>query len=138
VCIDKYEGPNQLSATPQGNVSFADAQRYCGGKGKRVCTAAEWQWACSGLEGYAYAYGNTFDEQACNTAGVKMLSSSGARSRCVSRFGASDMTGNVFEWVSAANKPMLMGGPSSKCQSVSPGGDGSAQPYTGYRCCKSN
>jgi len=137
-CVDKYEYPNEMNAVPKGNLSYEDARRICEAKGKRLCTAEEWQWACSGLEGMPYPYGYNYNENTCNSSS-KGISASGDRTNCVSKFGLYDMTGNVFEWVTGAkDKPMLMGGPQAKCQTVSPGVDGSAKPLSGLRCCKSN
>jgi hypothetical protein len=139
LCIDKYEYPNAQGSLPQGNLSYSDAQRACKSKGKRLCTVEEWQWACSGLEGYAYPYGWVIDKKTCNTEGVTKLEASGKRYNCVGKFGVFDMVGNIFEWTAAGDgSPMLMGGPYSKCQTVSPGGGGDAKPQTGARCCLSN
>jgi formylglycine-generating enzyme required for sulfatase activity len=139
VCIDKYEAPNRMDSLPNGGVSYYEAYKACESKGKRLCTADEWQWACSGLEGFPYPYGHTFSENTCNSKGVKALRGSGWFQNCKSKFGAYDMTGSVFEWViGREGSPMLMGGSLSKCSTVSPGLDGSAKIQTGYRCCKSN
>jgi hypothetical protein len=139
VCFDKYEFPNNQGAMPRGNVSYEQAQKLCESQGKRLCTAEEWQWACSGLEGFSYPYGNQMDEEICNTKGAKLTEASGNRHQCVSKFGIYDMTGNIFEWVTGADgEPMLMGGPYSKCQTLSPGVGGGAKSQTGFRCCKSN
>jgi len=139
VCIDRYEYPNLKDAMPQGNSSYEEAQQACESKGKRLCTTQEWQWACSGLEGYTYPYGWQFDKKNCNTKGVGQFEPSGSRSRCVGKFGAYDMVGNIFEWVTGDDgNPVLMGGPYSKCQTESPGVGGGAKPQTGFRCCKSN
>lgn len=136
VCVDKYEYPNRQDVVPTGNVSYQMAQNYCEQQGKRLCTAQEWEWACSGLEGYTYPYGWNLEEQKCNTD-VKRIEASGSRSNCVSKFGGYDMTGNIFEWVKGNNnEPVLMGGPFSKCQTQSPGVGGTAKPQTGLRCCK--
>ncbi|NLG18753.1 MAG: formylglycine-generating enzyme family protein [Fibrobacter sp.] len=138
VCVDRYEFPNIKDTRPMGNVSYDQAKQYCEQKGKRLCTAQEWQWACSGLEGYTYPYGWNVEEQKCN-ADTRAVETSGSRHNCVSKFGGYDMTGNIFEWVTGNKaEPMLMGGPYSKCQTVSPGVGGSAKPQTGLRCCKSN
>jgi formylglycine-generating enzyme required for sulfatase activity len=138
VCVDKYEYPNRQDVVPTGNVSYKMAQNYCEQQGKRLCTAQEWQWACSGLEGYTYPYGWNLEEQKCNTD-VKRIEASGSRVNCVSKFGGYDMTGNIFEWVTGNNgEPVLMGGPFSKCQTQSPGVGGAAKPQAGLRCCKSN
>lgn len=139
VCVDRYEYPNQRDVVPQGNVSYKDAQEFCQKRGKRLCTQDEWQWACSGLEGYTYPYGWNRDDNKCNTDGTKAAERSGSRLNCVSKYGGYDMVGNIFEWVTGTgNEPMLMGGPYSKCQTVSPGVGGGAKPQTGFRCCKSN
>jgi hypothetical protein len=138
VCIDKYEYPNKLGAVPQVNVPYTDAQKLCEQQEKRLCTAEEWQWACSGVEAFPYSYGHVFDKAACNTD-ARIPEASGNRSKCTGKFGAMDMTGNVFEWVTGADgNTAAMGGPLSKCQAVSPGESGSAKPQTGFRCCKSN
>lgn len=139
VCIDKYEYPNKKGSSPNGNVSYEEAQKACESLGKRLCTSEEWEWACSGLEGYTYPYGWHFEEKICNTNGVEKLEPSGSRYKCVGKFGIYDMVGNIFEWVTGQDEsPMLMGGPYSKCQTASPGVGGSAKPQTGFRCCKSN
>ncbi|MGB7568786.1 MAG: SUMF1/EgtB/PvdO family nonheme iron enzyme [Chitinivibrionales bacterium] len=137
-CIDKYEYPNQAGVVPQVNVSYQDAENFCEKQGKRLCTSREWQWACSGIEGYAYSYGWAFDKLACNSDG-RVVEPSGNRNHCTGKFGAYDMVGNVFEWVKGPdNNPAAMGGPLSKCQTIAAGGEGDAKPQTGFRCCKSN
>jgi len=136
-CIDKYEYPNREGSLPQGNLSFADAKMLCEQQGKRLCTAEEWQWSCGGFDNLSYPYGKTLEENRCNTASSVEIS--GARINCASKFGIYDMTGNIFEWVTTADgQPAMMGGPASKCQTVSPGTGGSAKPMSGVRCCKSN
>jgi hypothetical protein len=138
VCIDKYEFPNKEGTIPRVNVPYAEALALCQQQDKRLCSSQEWQWACSGLEGYSYSYGWVFDKEACNTEG-RFPEASGNRNRCIGKFGAMDMVGNVFEWVKGNDgNPAAMGGPLSKCQAVSPGANGDAKPQTGFRCCKSN
>jgi hypothetical protein len=136
VCVDRYEYPNRKDQVPVVSVSFLDAKKYCESQGKRLCTAEEWEWACAGIEGNLYPYGFNREENKCNSD-TRQIETSGARLNCVSKFGGYDMTGNVFEWVEGKNnEPSMMGGPYSKCQTVSPGLDGSAKPQTGLRCCK--
>ena len=139
VCIDRYEYPNQRGSIPEKNFSYDKAQELCKKQGKRLCTVEEWQWSCSGLEGYTYPYGYRLEKTHCNREGAQRVEASGARLRCVGKFGVYDMVGNIFEWVTdSKGKPMLMGGPYSKCQTVSPGLSGAAKPQIGFRCCKSN
>lgn len=138
VCIDRYEYPNRNGEVPKVGVSFTDAIDLCKQAGKRLCTSEEWQWACSGVEGYTYPYGHNFDNNICNSD-TRIIEPSNSRINCISKFGGYDMTGNVFEWViDSKNNPALMGGAFSKCQTISPGGNGSAKPQSGFRCCKSN
>ena len=86
-----------------------------------------------------HPYGWNRDDNKCNTEGAVVVERSGSRHNCVSKYGGYDMVGNIFEWVTGTNNdPMLMGGPYSKCQTVSPGVGGGAKPQTGFRCCKSN
>lgn len=136
VCVDRYEYPNKKDQVPIASVSFLDAKKYCESQGKRLCSAEEWEWACAGLEGYQYPYGFNREENKCNSD-TRQIEPSGVRLNCVSKFGGYDMTGNIFEWVvGKSNEPAMMGGPYSKCQTVSPGLDGSAKPQSGLRCCK--
>jgi hypothetical protein len=138
VCIDKYEYPDRSGVTPQAKISLDEARSLCEQQGKRLCTEDEWKWACSGLEGRVYPYGSGFIEGRCNND-TRVIDASGSRVNCVSPFGAYDMAGNIFEWVTASNgKPALMGGPYSKCQNVSYAQNGDAKPQSGVRCCKSN
>ncbi|MBN1983642.1 MAG: SUMF1/EgtB/PvdO family nonheme iron enzyme [Chitinivibrionales bacterium] len=137
-CIDRYEYPNKKGVKPTTNVSFNQAQSLCQLAGKRLCTTDEWQWSCSGIENYPYPYGHNMIAEYCNREGVEFVETSGLRLKCSSKFGAYDMVGNVFEWVTTTEKAALMGGPLSKCQTISPGLSGSAKPQIGFRCCKSN
>jgi hypothetical protein len=138
VCVDKYEFPDKLGTKPKIAVSYEDAKKFCEQQGKRLCTAVEWEWACGGMDDIVYPYGKTFDQERCNS-NPKVVEESGNRINCVSSFGGYDMVGNIFEWVTAKDgSPALMGGPLSKCQTVSPGGSGDAKPQSGLRCCKSN
>jgi ribosome maturation factor RimP len=138
VCVDRYEYPNQAGVQPKTNVPCSDASALCASQGKRLCTVQEWSYACAGLEGYTYPYGWQFEEEKCNADGSR-TETSGLRSKCISKFGVYDMSGNVFEWVlTSEKKPAAMGGPMSKCQTVAPGGSGDAKPQTGFRCCMSN
>jgi hypothetical protein len=138
VCIDKYEYPNLRGGVPRTSVPFDEARSLCAQQGKRLCTADEWTWACSGLDGLAYPYGNSFVQDRCNND-TRLIETSGSHRNCVSPFGGYDMAGNVFEWVVNQNgKLALMGGPYSKCQTISFAPNGDAKPQFGLRCCKSN
>ncbi len=139
VCIDKYEYPNKMGVMPTGNISYEDAKKMCESQGKRLCTADEWKWACSGKEDLPFPYGTTLDKSKCNSEGTRKPETSGLRHNCSSKYGVFDMVGNIFEWVETPEgDPSLMGGPLSKCATITPGGGGSAKPQTGVRCCRGN
>jgi formylglycine-generating enzyme required for sulfatase activity len=122
-CVDRYEAPNRAGATPLSMQTAADAEAYCGARGKRLCTESEWIRACQGPSGWLYPYGEEHRASACNddrtwrpvdwarlarwpdpaaddeAARLFQGEPSGARPACVSYEGVYDLTGNVAEWV---------------------------------------
>lgn len=124
-CIDRYEYPNRRGAYPWILVDFVEARDLCAHEGNRLCTEAEWTFACEGEEAMPYPYGYQRDPDACvidrpwrevnETAfsprdGSRALreidrlwqgEASGSRTRCRSPFGVYDMTGNVDEWTTS-------------------------------------
>lgn len=112
---------------PQGYTSMEVAALACANAGKRLCTSDEWLAACSGPDGRAFPYGNTYDAAACNTSrdehplvslfgddvdwsSAQMndprinqqpdtVDSGGVNPRCVSADGVYDLHGNLHEWV---------------------------------------
>ena len=137
-CIDRFEYPNRRGAFPWIVVSWTEAQSICTGGGKRLCSEAEWTFACEGEDALPYPYGFARDAQACNVdrtwraydpsalgsgnpdkirAEVDRLwqgEASGARPACRSPFGVYDMTGNVDEWTKSVaatgHRSILKGG----------------------------
>ncbi len=120
VCVDRYEYPNRPGVQPQVMVSWYEAQRACEAQGKRLCTQAEWTFACEGPDMLPYPYGMSRDANACRidhqtmrpdrprlgnpatsaeeSARLYEAVPSGSMARCVSWAGVHDMTGNVDEW----------------------------------------
>lgn len=109
-CIDRYEFPNTAGAAPRVEVSWTEARDACAAAGKRLCTAAEWERACKGPEGWRQSYGPARDPTACNTplpgsgpgTAAAPLAPSGSHPRCVSPEGVYDLNGNVSEWTADA------------------------------------
>jgi len=124
-CIDRFEYPNRRGAFPWIMVTWTEAATLCRDEGKRLCTEAEWTFACEGEEAMPYPYGYTRDASACvidrperevnesvlmprnsdrALAEIDRLwqgEASGMRPRCRSAFGVYDMTGNVDEWTTS-------------------------------------
>ena len=96
-----YFGNPQFDNYPVINVDFEAAQRYCQWAGRRLPTEAEWEKAARGTAGQKYAWGKepvdvtrgNFDDSGDTTA-------VGSYPAGASPYGALDMAGNVWEWVS--------------------------------------
>jgi formylglycine-generating enzyme required for sulfatase activity len=73
---------------PSRFITWFQAQQALANSGKRLPSNAEWQAAVAG----------TPDSQACNVSS-SAAQPTGANAGCISRFGANDMVGNVWEWV---------------------------------------
>ncbi len=122
-CVDRFEYPNLEGALPAVMPDWFDAKEACEAEGKRLCNSSEWTLACEGTELSPYPYGYRRDKDACNidrprpkpepnfdvfdeprkiadeVFRLDLRVRSGEKERCVSPFGARDMTGNVDEWV---------------------------------------
>ncbi len=81
---------------PIVNVSWDDAQAYCGWMGGRLPTEAEWEYAARGGSTEA-RYGN-LDEIAWYNQNSGNQTHEVAQKRA-NGFGLYDMLGNVWEWV---------------------------------------
>ena len=108
--IDRFEYPNIEGVTPLSGLSLVEAQDLCADQGKRLCTSAEWRYACVGLENFRYGYGaepvfGTCHQSPAQTAThTSMMSKdlfvpSGSFPDCKTSAGVIDMIGNLEEWV---------------------------------------
>ncbi len=95
---------------PVVGVNWEDAKAFCEYRHKRLPTEAEWEKAARGPNGNLYPWGNEFDPAKVNfgknhDATVPVDSYPEA----VSYYGAYNMAGNVFEWVSDWYDPHYYG-----------------------------
>ena len=77
------------------------------GRGYRLPTEAEWEWAAAGPEAFEFPWGRHFDADLANTAETGLFTSSavGAFVGGESPFGLADMAGNVEEYVADVYAP---------------------------------
>ena len=103
-CMDRYEFPNQKGVVPLVKVQWEKARILCQSADKRLCSEAEWEYACRGQKKRLYSYGNKRRVGMCNSdiprPQEKVLPSpSGSFPECQSPEGVFDLNGNVSEWV---------------------------------------
>ncbi len=79
-------------------VTWSQAQTYCEWAGKRLPSEAEWEYAASGPDNFAWPWGNSFDSR-LSAAGAPDVQPAGSYPQGASPFGAMDMAGNAAEWV---------------------------------------
>jgi len=110
--------PCERANHPVYTVSAASADAYAAwlacstGRGYRLPSEAEWEWAAGGPEACEFPWGESFDAELANTAETGLFNTSpvGAFVGGESAFGLADMAGNVEEYVADDYAPYL-GGP---------------------------
>jgi hypothetical protein len=146
-CMDTYEYPNKPGKIPVVAKTWQEANGLCIAKGKRLCSEAEWELACSGNERWAYPYGPSYEKGPCNTQS-QTIQLSGGNPGCKSPYGAFDLSGNVYEWTSSdwnekVKDKVVKGGnwnsgaENSKCQERFGQKVEESSQAIGLRCCSS-
>jgi serine/threonine protein kinase len=153
--IDRFEWENAKGAHPVVNVTYDKAAELCASKGKRLCTADEWERACKGPENHIYTYGDEFKPGTCG-ADVALDADRDERSDyesghlegCASGWGVYDLSGGSREWTSTegttnARFRVLKGGKlgeavkASRCAFVEERSTALTDRGISFRCCQS-
>lgn len=108
VTNQQYGSEGQFSGDnhPRETISWNEALDFCEGRGVRLPTEAEWEYAARGPDDLAYPWGNGFvPENAVYGENARQSAEVGSRPAGASWVGALDMSGNLAEWVSSAYLP---------------------------------
>jgi hypothetical protein len=144
-CMDRYEFPNRPSGEPLVEKTWEEAEALCAKEGKRLCSEAEWELACGGLQAQAFPYVGGYLASQCNTQSLT-IQLSGSNAGCRSPFGVIDLSGNVYEWTSTPwgakyRDKVVKGGnwnagaENSSCKARFGQPPASISRAIGFRCC---
>lgn len=104
--IPLYFGELRYNDYPVVHIDWRMANAYCEWAGRRLPTEAEWEKAARFTDGRTYPWGNNSPEDSLlNYNFPSGPDSVGSFTTGVSVYGAYDMAGNVYEWVSSLYRP---------------------------------
>ncbi len=149
-CIDSFEHPGIPGEQPTAGLDLGQAQAACTGRGLHLCSAEEWELACSGAEQRRWPYGDRYDPTTCNFGvagrdrndGVALPS--GSKPGCITPEGVFDLSGNLWEWTLGPDgRGQIRGGGWNmnsglgQCNFYTEGAAGHSGRDLGFRCCAS-
>lgn len=99
----------KMDVLPVSGVNWFDAKAFCQWRTARLPTELEWEKAARGEDGAEYPWGNEWDAKITNTGDDGLwgegVAPVGSYKGNKSPYGAYDMAGNVWEWVSDWYEP---------------------------------
>jgi formylglycine-generating enzyme required for sulfatase activity/tetratricopeptide (TPR) repeat protein len=104
-----YASQDDFAKYPAIQVTWQQANAYCGSVGKRLPTEAEWEkgasWDSATRTKTAWPWGNVWDPAKVNSSEGVLGDSSAVRTYPAGVNGLFDMAGNVSEWTNSLYKP---------------------------------
>lgn len=105
----QFTGGKECGNCPAMAINWIHAYRYCQWAGKHLPSEIEWMAAARGRSGNIWPWGNQFFPERANLLGEKdgarSAAPAGSYPQGASPYGALDMAGNVWEWVSTPYSP---------------------------------
>ena len=142
--VTVQDGP--LTGHPLTGLTLAQAEAYCVRLGRRVRlpTGDEWEALARGHDGRSWPWGHTFEPErcACAESGWGWTVPVNAHPQGAGPFGAEQLAGNVWEWVSGLDGDgwaRVRGGSyldhawGVRASRTLPADPGRATPTTGFR-----